>query len=283
MSTVAAQESATSRGLPHLISLGIDRTRLELLMYRREKETVFFSFLVPIMLLSLFSVIFGAQFDTPEMAARQMSAGRFFLPAMISAGVLLTSFQTMAISVASERDDGTLKRLRATPMPPAAYFLGKVGLVVVTSFLQLLALLLVARFGFQVALPPLGGQWLTFAWVFVLGVVCGTALGIAYSSLGTSRSIGAVVIGPMLALQFISGVYLDFSMLPGWLQQIAAVFPLKWIAQGMRSVFLPDSMVASEITGSWELARVALVVAAWAVAGLVLCLRSFRWFKRGTV
>ena len=268
--------------MTRILALGWDRTRLELTMYFREKESVFFSFLFPVMLLTLFSTIFSAQFDSPEMAARGITAGRFFLPGMISAGVLLTSFQTMALSVASERDDGTLKRLRSTPMPPVAYFLGKVGLVALTSLAQLALLLLVARVGFGVELPTSVTTWLTFAWIFALGVIGGTTLGIAYSSIGTARSIGAVVIGPLLVLQFISGVYLAFSDIPTWLQQIAAVFPLKWIAQGMRSVFLPDQLAAAEMAGAWEHGRTALVLAAWAVAGLVLCVRTFRWFKRGT-
>ena len=34
--------------------------------------------------------------------------------------------------------------------------------------------------------------------------------------------------------------------------------------------------------GAWELGRTALVLGAWAVVGLVLCVRTFRWFKRGT-
>ena len=268
--------------MTRLLSLGWDRTLLELKMYFREKESVFFSFLFPIMLLALFSTIFAAQFDGPAMTAAGVDAGRFFLPGMVSAGVLLTSFQTMALSVASERDDGTLKRLRSTPMPPVAYFLGKVGLVASTSLAQLALLLAIARFAYGVALPTTAAAWLTLAWVFALGVLGGTTLGIAYSSLGTARSIGAVVIGPLLVLQFISGVYLAFSDIPTWLQQIASVFPLKWIAQGMRSVFLPDSFAASEMAGAWEPGRTALVLAAWAVVGLVLCVRTFRWFKRGT-
>jgi len=61
---------------------------------------------------------------------------------------------------------------------------------------------------------------------------------------------------------------------------VAAFFPVKWMAQGFRSVFLPDSMAMFEPAGSWELERVALVLAAWCVIGLVLCLRTFRW-RRG--
>ena len=263
------------------VVLGLHRAALELRLYAREKEAVFFSFLLPILLLSLFSVIFSGQFE--ESAAQGgMTAGGYFLPGMISAGVLLTSFQTMAMSVAAERDDGTLRRLRATPMPPVAYFIGKVGLVAVSSTAQVALLLLVARMVFGVALPATADRWAVFTVVFALGVTSGTVLGIAYSSLASSRTVGAVVIGPLLVLQFISGVYIAFDDVPPWLQQLAAIFPLKWIAQGMRSVFFPSELASAEMAGGWETGRTALVLAAWAVAGLVLCVLTFRWFKRGS-
>jgi ABC-2 type transport system permease protein len=63
---------------------------------------------------------------------------------------------------------------------------------------------------------------------------------------------------------------------------VASLFPLKWIAQGMRSVFFPDVMAAQEMSGTWEQGRTALVLAAWLIAGLVLCARTFRWTRRGT-
>ena len=261
------------------MTAGWVRTRVELLQYFREKESVFFSFSFPILMLVLFSTIFAAQFDGDP----GLSAARFFLPGMLIAGVLLTSFQTMAMSVAVERDDGTLKRLRSTPMPQVSYFLGKVGLVVITSTAQAVVLLLVARLAYDVALPTTASVWLTFVWVFLLGIFSGTALGVAWSSLATARSAGAVVIAPVLVLQFISGVYFSFADIPQWLQQIASVFPLKWVAQGMRSVFLPDAMASMEMAGTWEHGRTALVLLAWGAAGLVLCVKTFRWYKRGTV
>lgn len=264
-----------------LTAIGADRTILELKMYFREKESVFFSFLFPVMMLSLFSAVFG---DSFESGGSPVSAAQFFLPGMVAGGVMLTSFQTLALGVALERDDGTLKRLRSTPMPPAGYFLGKVGLVAVSSLGQLALLLAVARLVFGVEMPSTASAWLTFAWVFLLGVSSGTVLGIAYSSLaGSARSAGAVVIGPLLVLQFISGVYFAYGDIPPWLQQVAALFPLKWVAQGMRSVFYPAGWETQEVANSWELPMVALVLAAWLVAGLVLCARTFTWFKRGSV
>ncbi|WP_270886961.1 ABC transporter permease [Pedococcus sp. 5OH_020] len=262
------------------LSIGWDRTVLELKMYFREREAVFFSFAFPIVMLSMFSVIFAGQdFDK----ASGVNAARFFLPGMVAAGVMLTSFQSVALSVSAERDDGTLKRLRATPMPPVAYFLGKVGLVAVTSIAQFGLLLALSGVAFDVRLPTDLGHWTTFVWVFLLGVGCGTVLGIAYSSVATSaRSAGAVVIAPMLILQFISGVYFAFTDLPEWLKQVASLFPLKWVAQGMRSVFFPEHWQSQEMAGTWEPGRTALVLAAWLLAGLVLCARTFRWTRRGT-
>lgn len=262
-------------------AIGWDRTVLELKMYFREKESVFFSFVFPILMLGMFSVIFGDQFtDTSEGS---MSAGQFFLPGLAAAGVMLTSFQSIAMSVAVERDDGTLKRLRATPMPPVSYFLGKVGLVAITSLAQFILLIAVAVLAFGVDLPGAASAWATFAWVFLLGVAAGTTLGVAYSSLASSsRSVAAIVVAPTLILQFISGVYFAFTDLPEWLKQVASIFPLKWIAQGMRSVFFPQTMQNLEMAGTWELGRTALVLAAWTLAGLVLCVRTFRWTKRGT-
>ncbi len=61
---------------------------------------------------------------------------------------------------------------------------------------------------------------------------------------------------------------------------ISALFPLKWMCQGLRGVFLPDSARVVEQTGDWEFGRVALVLAAWCVGGLVLYLLTFRWKSR---
>jgi ABC-2 type transport system permease protein len=61
------------------------------------------------------------------------------------------------------------------------------------------------------------------------------------------------------------------------MQTAAAFFPLKWIAQGFRSVFLPDSFAAVEPAGIWELPTIALVLALWSVAGLLLAAWTFRW------
>ena len=62
------------------------------------------------------------------------------------------------------------------------------------------------------------------------------------------------------------------------MQQIAAIFPLKWMSQGMRSVFLPRTTPTVEAAGSWEHGRIALVLVRLVRdrPGLV-AVRTFRW------
>jgi ABC-2 type transport system permease protein len=89
-----------------------------------------------------------------------------------------------------------------------------------------------------------------------------------------------VITLPFLVLEFISGIFVPFGEVPRGLQDVAAIFPLKWMAQGLRSVFLSPQAAALEPAHSWELGRVALVLTVWVAAGLVLCIRTFRWQSR---
>ena len=70
-------------------------------------------------------------------------------------------------------------------------------------------------------------------------------------------------------------------LIPTWMLVIGSLFPVKWMAQGFRSVFLPAQMVVFEPAGAWELGRIFVVLVAWSVAGLVACLLVFRWSDRG--
>ena len=251
------------------------RGGIELKLFFREREAVIFTFSMPAVLLLLLGSILDN--ETAGIGGANMLA-----PSLIAAGIASTSFVNLGTSIASERDNGALKRLRTTPMSPVAYFGGKVVLVLVCGLAEVLLLLAVAVLVFDVDLPDTPQKWLTMAWLFGLGTTGCALLGIAAAGLARSaRSAAAVVMMPFLVLEFISGVFvLPVSTIPAFLRQIGALFPLKWIAQGLRSVFLPDRAAALEAAGSWEPGRTALVLAAWCVAGLLLCLMTFRW-RRG--
>jgi ABC-2 type transport system permease protein len=202
-----------------------------------------------------------------------------FVGGLVAGGIASTSFITLGAGIAADRENGTLKRLRGTPMPPVSYFLGKILLVLVATLAEVALLLAVGVFLFDLELPREVGRWLTFGWVFALGVTACSLVGIAMSSLArNARSASALSNLGLLVLMFASGVYfIPVSALPAPLVQFGALFPLKWMSQGMRSVFLPDSLRSQEVAGAWEHGRIALVLAAWCIGGLILCLMTFRW------
>ncbi len=257
------------------------RVQLELRQFFREREAVVFIFAFPVVMLVIFASAFASQPQFVSGGGASIGAATYYVTGMISTGIMLSSFQNLAIFIAVERDDGTLKRLRGTPMPPFVYFVGKIGQVIVTTVVQLTLLLMVAHIGYDVDLPRSGALWLRFGWLVVLGAAAGTVLGIAFSSVPRSgRSASAIVTPIVIVLQFISGVYFLYGELPPWMRAIASLFPLRWMAQGMRSVFLPPQLVAAEPGGSWHIRGCAIVLTLWLVVGLVLAVRSFRWMRR---
>ena len=265
-----------------ILPIGATRIGYETKGYFRSPDAVFFTFLFPIIMLGIFTAAFSAAGDI-EVApgVEGISVGAYYLPGMLAAGMLLSGVQNLAVEIATEKGDGTLKRLGGTPLSPVSYFLGKIGQVFVTATLQAGLLLLVSATLFGIAMPTEPGAWLTFAWVFVLGVATSALLGIALSAVPRSgKSATAVVIPIVLVLQFISGVYLRFNILPEWMQNLASLFPLKWMAQGMRSVFLPDAFKVLEQQGEWELGWVAAWLVGWLVIGLVVSRLTFRWIRR---
>jgi ABC-2 type transport system permease protein len=274
--TQAAAAAISSRAAPRLPGVwraGLARVRLEVKVFFRDKQSVVFVFSLPAVLLVLLGSIFRGQ-----AAGHGMSVGTLFAAGLIGSGIASTSFQYLGIGIATERDQGMLKRLYGTPMNRWAYFIGKTGLVLVCTMAETALLIAVGMLIDNLRLPTSAERWWTFAWVFVLGTVCFSLLGIAISSVARSaRSAPAVIILPFTVLQFISGVYVPATLVPPWLREIASFFPLKWICQGLRSVFLPQQAVALEPAGSWEHGRIALVLLAWIAAGLVLCLTTFRW------
>ena len=265
------------------IRLGISRIGYELKVYSRQGDSVFFTFLFPILMLSIFAVAFSGMGNigrSPD-GTGGITWAAFYLPGMLAAGMLLSGVQNLGVDIAGEKGDGTLKRLGGSPLPVISYFIGKIGMVLVSAVVQAALLLLIARVVFNVDLPTDPEKWMLFSWVFLLGVITSCVLGIALSALPRSgKSATAVVIPIVLLLQFISGVYLQFSMLPDWLQNFASVFPLKWMAQGMRAVFLPDSFAALEQGGTWNLPWVAIILGIWFVVGLLLTRMTFRWIRK---
>lgn len=254
------------------ISLGLHRGALEIKQFMRQRESVVFTIFFPLILM----IIFGSVFKNEIAPGVQYS--QYFVAGMIASGMVNSGFQQLAIMIPMERDAGALKRLRGTPMPLASYFIGKAILVLASMLAQTVLLIAggVAFYGLN--LPASSDKWWLLILLLIIGSANSTALGIAFAAVAKSgRGASAIVSPVVIVLQFFSGVFFIFTQLPFWMQQVAAIFPLKWLTQGMREVFLPDSFATQEVAKSWETSRGLLINVIWLVIGVVLAARTFKW------
>ena len=263
--------------VPSAVRIGFSRVVPELKMFYRRPEQVALTFSMPALICLLLGSIF-----TEKLPNSDISMGAVIAASMLAYGILSTSFINLSISIAADRDTGALRRLRGTPATASSYFIGKIMLVAIVSLAEAVILLLVAVFVFDLRVPADGYGWFTLTWVFVLGIVSCSLLGIFISNLASNAVSAAVITnGPAVGLQFLSGTYVPLMVLPAWMLIVGSIFPVKWMAQGFRSVLLPPQMVALEPAGSWEHGRIFLVLAAWSIGGLIACLSIFRWSDRG--
>ena len=254
------------------ITIGIQRGILEIKQFSRQRESVVFTIFFPLILM----VIFGSVFK--DTIAPGVKFSQYFVAGMIASGMVNSGFQQLAIMIPMERDAGALKRLRGTPMPLASYFIGKSILVLASMLIQTVLLIAGGVAFFSLKLPATTEKWWLFVLLLIVGSANSTALGIAFSAIPKSgRGASAVVSPVVIILQFFSGVFFIFTQLPHWMQQIAALFPLKWLTQGMRQVFLPDSFAIKEVAKSWETSRGMLINVIWLILGIALAIRSFKW------
>ena len=120
---------------PNIIKVGFLRGGLEIKQFMRQRESVVFTLLFPVMLLFIFGSVFKGDL------APGVTFSQYFVAGMIASGLVNTGFQQLAIMIPIERDFGTLKRLRGTPVSPISYFIGKAVLVFFAMVVQVGALI----------------------------------------------------------------------------------------------------------------------------------------------
>src|SRR6476646_9672326 len=124
--------------------------RYEQRSYWRNRGRGIFTFVFPLM----FLVIFGALDKGQALSTRGgLPYDDFFVPGILAYGVIATTFVNMAISTAILRDQGVLKRMQGTPLPPWAYVLARIGSTVVIVLLMTVLTLALGAIAYDVHIP----------------------------------------------------------------------------------------------------------------------------------
>jgi ABC-2 type transport system permease protein len=245
------------------VRLFLHELRAQQLLFWRNREAAFFSFLFPILLLLLIGSVYG---DEP---IEGVSAPTFLLIGLLGYGVAANAFAGLAITLVVRREAGLLKRVRGTPLGPGPYLTAVIGSTVVVIALQVIAELLLGVYALDADWPD---RPLLFAFAILLGAAAFAALGIAITTVvRTAEGSSAVVNAIYLPMAFISGVFFSTEEMPAFLQAISEVLPLTYFLDLIRASFIEgESFDASALA----------VLSVWGLVGLVVALRRFRWEPR---
>jgi len=246
------------------VRLVLHQLAAEQRMFWRSREAAIFVFVFPLLLYALLSSVYSDEIDG-------VPAGSVLLAGLFAYGAANTAFAGLAIILVGRREAGILKRLRATPLPPATY-IAAVLLSTLTVFaLQAVALLVLGVTLFGASRPA---NVLGFAGAVVLGVACFAAMGIGAAALiRSAEGSSAVVNVVLLPMAFLSGSFGPTRDFPDYLQAIADVLPLTYFLDLVNGVYLDGDSLLSR-PGALG------VVAAWGAAGLLVALRRFSWMPR---
>jgi ABC-2 type transport system permease protein len=245
--------------------------RYELRIFFRNRQSVFFTMALPVMFLVILASVFGhLKVDVP---GGTLSGSVYYVPGMIALGVISASFGNLASSVISSREAGILKRRRATPVPAAALIAAR-ALVAVVIALMITVVLLAIGYAYGASIPA------RTAPAILLDVIVGALAfcGLGYALASVIHSVDAtqpIVLAITLPLYFISGVYVFASLLPHWLLNVAAVFPVRHFATALLAAYNPHA------TGSGIRWVDLVVMAGWGAFGLIVAVRRFSWLPHG--
>ena len=198
------------------------------------------------------------------------SLGATIVVSLLGMNIGINGLSTMGALLATEREDGTLLRAKATPNGMAGYLTGKIVAVSGIILLGVAPTLIPGAFLFHGLAVGSATAWLTLIWVLALGLIATLPIGAVLGSLFPSaRSAGLITlfIGGIAA---VSGIFYPITHLPQWMQWVGQAFPLYWLGLGMRSALLPVSLASVEIGHSWRHLATFGVLGAWAVVGLLV-------------
>ena len=185
--------------------------RSDLKVFVRNPAALFFTAILPVIFLTLFVSIFGNARAGGDYGNIRVSTLQ--VPAFIVLAVVSASFVGIVMGLVSLREDGILKRVRGTPVPPWMVFAGRVATAFVSATIVTVVLCAIGALAFGVTLPTstLPGLVVTLA----VGAASFCSIGIAYTALVPSEDAGpAMTNAIVLPLYFISGVFVPSSELP---------------------------------------------------------------------
>jgi ABC-2 type transport system permease protein len=246
--------------------------RYELLTLWRNPQSRFFTLALPLIFLVLLTSLFGNH--TSRLHGHVIKSSTYYVPGLCTLGIISASFVNLVITIVAQRESGVLKRRRSTPVPAWVLIASRALTAALVSIVVVVVIVAIGRVAYGVHVP--GSTIPAFLVTVVIGAACFCCLAFALSSfIRDEDSAQPIVQATMLPLYFISGVFIPKNQISSTLRDIASVFPVSHLNNGLFKAFDPST------TGAGFAGHDLLILAAWGVGGLIVALWRFSWSPRG--
>jgi ABC-2 type transport system permease protein len=256
-----------AEGRPADLGLLWRQVRAQNKLFLRNPFSAFFSLAFPVMFLLLFGSLNGSG-RIPEL--HNIRYIQFLAPGMLAFAVISTCYTGLVTGVAINRDEGLLKRVRGTPLPPWVYISARILSAVWFSLVSAVVMVVVAVLLFQVEVIT---RMLPAAAVtLLLGAACFCSLGMAVAAVIPNGEAAPVIANfTFFPVAFVSDLFFTTAGAPAWVSTVGSIFPVKHFALALEGTFNPF------VHGSgFQWGHLGMMVL-WLVAGVVVAVRFFRW------
>ncbi|MBK7029565.1 MAG: ABC transporter permease [Bacteroidales bacterium] len=191
-----------------------------------------------------------------------------FIPGIITILLMLISAMMTSISIAREKEMGTMEILLVSPLNPIQIVAGKVIPYVLISFINALTILLMSFFIFKM---PLEGNMVLLLLESILFIVMALSLGIFISTVSNSQQMAMMLsmFALMLPTILLSGFIFPIENMPYLLQLLSNIMPPRWFIIIIKSIMLKG-------LGIQYVWKETLIIAGMAVFFIALSIRKFK-------
>lgn len=232
----------------------------------RNPASAFFTFLFPLLFLVIFTTLVGNN-DVP-LGTEVIKSSTYYVFSMAAFGLISACYTNIAIGVVFAREEGVLKRIRGTPMPAGAYLTARVVHAALVGFLLVAITVVFGVIAYHASVPD-GAHLGQFILTLLVGAGCFAAIGLAVSGIVPNADAGPPIVNVIIfPLLFLSGVFIAVGNdSPAWVVWVGRIFPVKHLVDAMRDSYLGLPFHWSDLA----------VLALWAVVGVFIASRTFRW------
>lgn len=191
-----------------------------------------------------------------------------FVPGVMTIILMLVSAMMTSISIAREKELGTMEVLLVSPLKPLQVILGKVTPYILLSIINATFILLLGFFVFKM---PMEGSMILLAFESVIFIITALSLGILISSVTKSQQQAMLLsmVGLLLPTMLLSGFIFPITSMPRLLQILSNIVPARWFIEILKGVMLKGS----DITFLW---KETIILLGMTLFFLVLSIKNYK-------